>query len=188
MARQSQSQAKDGDRSCPQCGTKNPATQERCTSCGAILKVQATAANREPSAAADIANMVVGAFTLGAAAYGLWKAMRKPGPESPSAAPKESTPPKQAKTAAQQPPPPPAAAQPMQKPARPQPAPGEQIEGWVTGMITTRGLPQRLIKEAEEQVVEISVTPSFYVGYVPIYSPPKTRPSAGRQPRPLAQR
>jgi hypothetical protein len=181
MSQQPQSQVNNGDHVCPRCGTKNPAMQERCTSCGAILKGQATAANREPSAAADIANIVVGAFTLGAAAYGLWKATRKPAPEPPPTAQKGSIPVEQARTSAprkaatQQPAPPPAAAQPVQQPARPRPAPGEQIEGWVTGVITTRGLPQRLIKEAEEQVVEISATPSFYVGYVPIYSPPKTR-------------
>jgi hypothetical protein len=59
------------------------------------------------------------------------------------------------------------------KATRPRPRPGEHVDGWVTGLITTRSLPRRIIREAEEQV-EINIIPSFYVGSIPIYPPSKT--------------
>ena len=60
------------------------------------------------------------------------------------------------------------------KSTRPRPRPDEHVEGWVTGLITTRRLPRGIIRAAEEQV-EINIIPSFYVGSVPIYAPSKTR-------------
>ena len=65
-------------------------------------------------------------------------------------------------------------SQPRPKSTRPKPQPGEHVDGWVTGLITTRSLPRRMIKAAEEQM-EINVLPSFYVGSVPMYPPSKTR-------------
>lgn len=184
MSPQLQPQENDGEIVCPQCRATNAAANPLCTSCGAPLGVKTGSAGGKQSPASDIANVVVGALTLGAAAYGLWKTFRKPASTTASSA--NATP--SSKTAPQQQTPAsPAPTQPepaVKKPVQQRATPGELVDGWVTAVIRHYPLPPRMIKAPQEQIelewpIEVNITGVPFPYYPPKrkqYSPAEYAP------------
>jgi hypothetical protein len=175
------SQTNNMEITCPKCKTKNISTNTVCVACGTQLNAD--------DQSSTLANVVIGAVAVGTVAYQLWKGWKaittktdtqtKPAPPIVAKQPATSTP---------KPTTPQEAVKPVERPTRPRPQPGEHVDGWVTGIITTHQLPQRMISPGGEvESFEVNTAPPFYVGTVPIYPEPKVRYSKPVYAPPTAQ-
>ena len=71
---------------------------------------------------------------------------------------------------------------------RPRPQPGEKVDGWVMGGITSRKLPRRVIDPGGEiEDFQVTTAPPIMVGPIPIYEKPKVRYSQPKYASPTAQ-
>ena len=155
--------------SCPACKTENPVSLEACASCGAKLKKESP----------DVGQWVVGGLSLLAAGAAIWKGIQEAKQNAPQAKPAPLV---------QPPKPTPAPVSQSVKPARPRPARGEKVSGWVTGGITSRKLPRRVIDPGGEiEDFQVTTAPPIMVGGIPIYEKPNVRYSQPKYAPPTAK-
>lgn len=190
MSPQSQPQGDSGVIACPQCGTNNAAANSLCVTCRASLGEKSGNGSKS-STSSDIVNVVVGALTLGAAAYKLWKTLRGPASTtSPEVTETQSSTRATASTPQQKQPPLPALTRSKTESKKPVPqraAPDELVDGWVTAIIRHYPLAPRLIKAPQEQFelewpVEVNITGVPF----PYYPPKQKRYSAAEYAPPTA--